>query len=335
MATTLAACAPIVGKISERFLAYQYLREQSALINLVNTKMVDYCGTHLANLLLPGDGLYENCGPSNYPSPECLSNEIRSIDTCSWTKSYKLDNCYVNNNSFRMENFTMDMMRLFAHEGVMTFERIIYKALIDDVVVKSQNTTGGVNVTRTLIDDIGAASIVDASGAGGLTLDKLYEALGVLSTKYRGGLRPILLVPASAWIELQKDIDTAGGKGGPNTCCAYDRGISMEMTGRYGNVIIVKSLVGDKLFRDVGGKLRAFLFQPGSIEVLYTGHSSLTMGGCKDDLIIRPSSSNGYISGIIKVNPGTQFGGLLVQMEMNAGGVRVDPDGIVAIDLAK
>lgn len=330
MATTLKECGPIIGDISTKLLDYHHLREMSALIRLIEPKLVDHCGTHLATILLEDDGLYENCGPSNYVSPDCISDEIRSIDICEWIRSYKIPNCYIKSQSFDARQFLYKLMTRFTHAGLKTFEKIIYKALISDVLVKSQNTSGGTSVSKSLVDDIGTSSIIDASSTG-LTMAKLYDAVNALSSKYHGSLRPILLVPSSGWLDLQKDIFDKGA----NSCCAIKDGINLNLVGAIGGITVVKSIIGDNLFRDVGGKLRAFLFQPEAIDVIFSNRSTLTEACCDSDIVIRPGMSNGYISGIIKTNPGIQFGGYLVQLEMNAGGARIDPNGIVAIDLAK
>lgn len=333
MATELLPCGPTIGQVTAQNLTYQYLREKSALISMLRVRRVNHCGNHLANIMLPIGELKKSCGPDNYPSPDCLKYEMRNVETCSYRAEIKIPGCHVINSSFDMDQFEVNLMHSLAHQGILAFERIVYDALSGDAVISVQETTGGSTVVKSLVDDIGASSVIDAS-ATGLTLDKLYEAVGALASKYGGGLDPILLVPSSAWLELQKDIDTRGG-GGPNTCCAYDRGIAMKMTGRYGDITIIRSSAEKKLFKDVGGKLRAFLFQPEAIDIILTTVSSLTRGACKDDMIIRADPDNGYISGIVKVNPGMQFGGLLVQAEINAGGVRIDPDGIVAIDVKK
>ena len=327
MAIILSGCSDFVGTLSAETLNYDSFRLSTPMLKYIDFYRMDRMGkVPVFDMLDTNSRLIRDCSPQNYPTPDACTHSTRYINICGAIKQCKIPDQMMSCSSFSVSDLISNIFTNIYASSQLYLEELIYEALIGSVEADITGEDGKVTTkTLDMATDIGAGNIIDASA--GFTYDKVKEAYTALSrSNYRGKI--VFFVPQKAFLDLQKEAFDKGNA----FCCLLEKGMNVEVEAPFGSRAVFIAPLDNRVFQTVGGKVRGFAFIDRAVAMAYTSKTTLNMTCCDGDIPITPSEVNGFVAGIIRTNPSTQFGGLLVQYMVMAGAARLKPKAVVAID---
>lgn len=306
-------------------------RENVNLLSYIKTRALEYV-ENWTTMSVDFPDFKKDCGPQNHLHPTATHTDKRIGSICCHDLDIKLnDDCFINS-PLGLSEWLGEYSRQLMEVAPRVLTRIIYDALGGDVTARVWDKNKLMYTNKILgFNDEKGTSVVDVSG--GFTMAKFYEILERAAMYGLGNSPLILILPYNILNKLHLSLLSN------QHCCVSlgDMSQGFTTTTTYGNIVVLHPYdIGSAFTWHEGAdntKARGYAFFKNSVELAYCPTSTVSMGAPSETFIpLKPSVSNGFLNGKIDINPNGRAGGVDSFAKINAGAMRINPKGIVAID---